>query len=286
MAGDPAVDWGSPQFDGERVLRGPWAERLLLKLSRPTASEDFHEGQPHHTLESAMEHLQGRYPGIADLVRDQKVLDFGCGSGHHVAALSRAGARFVMGVDINPRLLDAARSLAMESDVAERTEFAERLPRERNGTFDIVMSHNSMEHFPDPGAVLTEMVEASRPGGQVLIGFSPPWYAPYGSHMHFFTRVPWVNLWFSESTVMRVRARFRNDGATRYEDVEGGLNRMSLSKFERLTRSSGLRPISLRYVGVKGLHVLTRIPLLRELFTNEIVARFERRSSPATGPAA
>ncbi len=258
------------------MLRGRWAERLLLKLSRPPASDDFHEGQPHHTLDSVMGHLKQRYPDIVDLVRDRTVLDFGCGSGHHVAALAKSGAAFVMGVDTNARLLEGARQLAKESGVAERVEIAERVPPERNGTFDVVMSHNSMEHFPDPGAVLREMFEAARPGGRVLIVFSLPWYSPYGSHMHFFTRVPWVNIWFSESTVMRVRSRFRADGATRYEDVEGGLNRMSLAKFGRLTRASGLRLTSLRYIGVKGLDVLTRIPWLRELFTNEIVARFER----------
>jgi SAM-dependent methyltransferase len=265
------------------VLSGRWAERLLLRLSRPAASEDFREGQPHHTLDSAIRYLEGQYPGIANLVRDRTVLDFGCGSGHHATALARAGARFVVGVDINAKLLDAARSLARESGVGDRTEFAERLPPARIGTFDIVMSHNSMEHFPDPEAVLTEMLEAARPGGQVLIGFSLPWYSPYGSHMHFFTRVPWVSLWFSEATVMGVRAKFRHDGATRYEDVEGGLNRMSLSKFERLTRSSGLRPISLHDVGVKGLHFLTRIPVVRELITNEIVAQFERPGAPSPG---
>jgi SAM-dependent methyltransferase len=257
-------------------LRGRWAERLLLKFSRPPASSDFHEGQPHHTLGSALVHLKQRFPDIVDLVRDRRVLDFGCGSGHHVAALAQRGARYVMGIDINTRLLEGARQLAKESGIADRVEMAERVPPQLNGTFDIVISHNSMEHFAEPGAVLRAMFEAARPGGRVLIVFSLPWYSPYGSHMHFFTRLPWVNLWFSESTVMRVRSRFRADGATRYEDVEGGLNRMSLAKFGRLTRASGLRLTSLRYIGVKGLDVLTRIPWLRELFTNEIVARFER----------
>ena len=79
------------------------------------------------------------------------------------------------------------------------------------GGFDIVLSHNSMEHFGDPARILDVMKSALKPDGRLYITFGPPWYAPYGSHMHFFTRVPWVNLLFSERTVMAVRARYRND---------------------------------------------------------------------------
>lgn len=39
---------------------------------------------------------------------------------------------------------------------------------------------------------------------------------------------------------MAVWSRSRSDGAERYEDVESGLNRMSLRKFDRLLKSSGL----------------------------------------------
>jgi hypothetical protein len=74
--------------------------------------------------------------------------------------------------------------------------------------------------------VLDEMRLAACPGGCVLITFFEPWLSPYGSHMSHFTRVPWINVLFSERTVMNVRSLFRSDGATRYEDVEGGLNRI------------------------------------------------------------
>lgn len=39
----------------------------------------------------------------------------------------------------------------------------------------------------------------------LLITFGCPWLSPYGSHMHFFTKMPWINVFFSETTVMRVR---------------------------------------------------------------------------------
>ena len=54
-------------------------------------------------------------------------------------------------------------------------------------------------------------------------------------------------------------ARYRKDGAKRYEKVESGLNRMSLRKFERLIGASGLKAARIDYVGVKKMHILTRI---------------------------
>ncbi|CAN5864331.1 hypothetical protein BH24ACI4_BH24ACI4_08100 [soil metagenome] len=59
--------------------------------------------------------------------------------------------------------------------------------------------------------------------------------------MVHFTKLPWVNVLFSERTVMQVRARFRDDGATRYEEVVMGLNRMTIARFERLIRASGMK---------------------------------------------
>jgi hypothetical protein len=49
---------------------------------------------------------------------------------------------------------------------------------------------------------------------------------------------------------------------------------MSLRKFERLIAASGLKTERLRYIGVKRLHFLTRIPLIRELVTVMVTGVF------------
>ena len=136
----------------------------------------------------------------------------------------------------------------------------------------MVISQNSMEHFPDPSCEIGAMKSFVRATGRIMITFSCPWYAPYGSHMHFFTRVPWVNLLFTEKTVMGVRSHFRKDGASTYEAVEGGLNKMSIAKFEKLVRVHDLKVDWHRYECVKRLDWLGRIPLLRELFINRVRA--------------
>ena len=109
-----------------------------------------------------------------------------------------------------------------------------------------------MEHFPDPAAVLHQMKRLIHDNGKILITFGPPWYAPYCAHMHFFCKVPWINIWFSERTIMRVRSLYRDDGAERFVDVEKGLNKMSLKKFENVISENGLNIESINYKAVKG----------------------------------
>jgi hypothetical protein len=88
-----------------------------------------------------------------------------------------------------------------------------------------------------------------------------------------------VNVLFSEQTVMKVRSRFRTDGAVRYEDVEGGLNRMTVSRFERLVHDCGLELEWSRYRGIKGLDWATKLPGARELLTTLITCVL-RKTSP------
>ena len=140
----------------------------------------------------------------------------------------------------------------------------------------MVFSQNSMEHFRDPEAILRTMADALAPKGEMLVTFGPPWFAPYGAHMQYFTRLPWVHLLFPERTIMAVRGRYRQDGALKYGDVEGGLNQMSVRKFRRLVNASGLRVMRLSTEPVKGQRLLSKIPFLGEMFTNHVTAVLRR----------
>lgn len=246
-------------------------ERLLTALSRPPGTPDYAEATQAWSLDNALTRLRWAFPDFDGLIRGRRVLDFGCGQGWQAVAMARLGAAAVLGVDINPATLDTARTLAAgQPDTAGRLGFAPDIPAERLGTFDVVLSKDSFEHFGDPEAILRRMRAALQPDGRLLITFGPPWYAPYGSHMHFFTKVPWVNLLFSERTVMAVRQRYRGDGARRYADVESGLNRMSVGRFERLIAGCGMTIERRWYWCVRGLNAVGRLPVLRELFITNV----------------
>lgn len=251
-------------------------ERILLMLSRKPGGEDYAGTDAHDEwdLDNALTFLATAFPGFEQRVEGKRILDFGCGLGWQTVALARRGAERVVGVDINPSWREEASSLAERAGVSDRVEFVEKVDERFKGQFDMAFSQSSFEHFGDPVRILNEMKSALRPGGSLFITFYGPWLSPYGAHMHFFTKVPWVNIWFSEKTVLSVRSRFRDDGAQRYEDIKGGLNRMTVAKFERIAAESGLEVRYRNYRCVKGANFLAKLPLARELFINVVSCEF------------
>ena len=69
---------------------------------------------------------------------------------------------------------------------------------------------------------------------------------------------------------MNVRSRFRSEGASKYEEIKGGLNKMSVGKFEQLISKKGLEVQYCKYGCVKSINFLGKIPLMRELFINRV----------------
>ncbi|MDP9201099.1 MAG: class I SAM-dependent methyltransferase [Gemmatimonadota bacterium] len=249
-------------------------ERLLLIFCRSPEAVSLELGDSESTEgeQDALALLERVYPEFRERIRGLRVLDFGCGTGHQTAAFAEIGAAEVVGVDINSEWRRRASALATQRGIADRVRFVSRISAEDAGRFDFVFSQNSMEHFPNPEQALREMANALAPNGRLLVTFGLPWYAPYGAHMHYFTKIPWVHLIFPERVIMRVRSRYKADGARSYVDVEGGLNKMSLKKFKQLLHDSGLRVEKFATEPVKGQQWLARLPGLSEFFTNHVTA--------------
>ena len=90
-----------------------------------------------------------------------------------------------------------------------------------------------------------------KPSGEVLVSFGPTWYHPLGGHG--FSVFPWAHLLFSEKALIRWRSTFKTDGATRFSEVAGGLNQMSIAKFEKFVADSPFRFATLEPVPIKKL---------------------------------
>jgi len=246
-------------------------ERILLLFSRKPDETNYAESKTKYTIGTALNILISSFGlGFYQDIKDKIILDFGCGSGFQVIAMALKGAKFVVGVDIREEVFKEGINLAKKHKVSNKVKFLIKITDEFFEYFDIIISQNSFEHYSDPKGVMRLWKKALKPKGKIYITFGPPWYAPYGAHMHFFTKIPWVNLFFSESTVMKVRSYFRSDGAKRYEEVEGGLNKMTVRKFEKIIKNSGLAAEYINYHAVKKIKFLTKIPIIRELFINHI----------------
>ncbi len=236
---------------------------LLQHLSRKVGTGRFPNSCELDNGDSLTQ-LKSMYPGFLDQIKGKSIVDFGCGEGRQAFALAKTEATRVVGVDINKALVESARVYAEKNGVTG-VIYYERSIAKTEGAFDCVLSHNSMEHFSDALETISYFKRLIRTNGEIFITFGPPWYSPYGAHTQFFTRVPWIHLLFSEKVVLSVRNNYTNDVADCYEDVRGGLNRMSLEKFHKLIEIAGLRIVYQKYIYMFGCRFLYYIPVLREL---------------------
>ena len=175
------------------------------------------------------------------------VIDFGCGDGEDTLEIARSGAKRVIGIDIRESALQAAREAALRAGLDHLCEFCQTTEEKA----DAIVSLDAFEHFSDPVGALRAMHSLLKPGGFVAASFGPTWYHPYGGHL--FSVFPWAHLIFSEEALIRWRSHFRSDGATRFGEVEGGLNQMTIARFERLVKESDFDLERLEAVPIRRL---------------------------------
>ena len=121
-----------------------------------------------------------------------RVLDVGCGVGIYTQAFLRETPQ-VFGVEIeHARALEAReRAAGIVQAPGEWLPFAD-------GAFDLVFSHEVLEHVADDRACAREMVRVTRPGGRLVV-FVPNRLYPFETHGIFwrgryhFGNVPLVN---------------------------------------------------------------------------------------------
>ncbi|MEE1657659.1 class I SAM-dependent methyltransferase [Microvirga sp. CF3062] len=213
--------------------------------------------------------------GGVERLKDARVLDIGCGFGETCVYAVEQGAIKAVGLDSDGERIDFARSYIKKCypDIADQVELyiADTSQPVENQRFDLILFKDSFEHIAEPEKALAEIVKLLAPGGAVAIG-NPPWKSVYGGHTNFMTSLPWLHLIFPERVVMKVRLSYRpDDPATCYEEVRGGMNRMTVAKFKNIMAATGLheeffalnqgtRPVH------RVLRLLSKLPFGREIF--------------------
>lgn len=96
------------------------------------------------------------------------VLDIGCGSGNSYARAVARGARSYVGVDVSDAAVEAARASGLDARVIDD---AAELPFE-DGSFDVVLCVEVLEHLFSPDRAAAEIRRVLRPGGR-LVASSP-----------------------------------------------------------------------------------------------------------------
>ncbi|HYI99999.1 MAG TPA: class I SAM-dependent methyltransferase [Thermoleophilaceae bacterium] len=158
--------------------------------------EDFKQGQRRMWA-------SGDFPSVATLIQEasdavverleieprQELLDVATGTGNAAVPAARLGAR-VVGLDLVPKLLDAARARAaaagVEIDFVEGD--AEALPFE-DASFDRVSSVFGVMFAPRHAQAAGELVRVARPGARIVVagwtpeGLNGQMFKTFGAHM-------------------------------------------------------------------------------------------------------
>ncbi len=114
-------------------------------------------------------HSRTRYAFAAQHVDGKVVLDAGCGAGLGSRFLRASGAAKVVGLDVRPEALDLARA----ADTGHRGDYREwdleqGLPFE-DGSFDMVVALEILEHVENQQQLIDELRRVLRPDGLALV---------------------------------------------------------------------------------------------------------------------
>ena len=249
------------------ILGGTLGYRVLKALSAD-GETGYCDGSAYNGR-SKLEVLFG--PTIWQELAGKVVIDFGCGSGVEATEIAQRGAKRVIGLDLQRRLLSRARDRARDAGVSDRCDFS----TETDEKADVILSIDSFEHFDDPAGILRQMRALLKDNGMVIVEFGPPWYHPLGGHL--FSVFPWAHLLFTERCLIRWRSDFKSDGATRFSEVEGGLNGMTIRRFKKLVRQSDFDFASFETVPIRRVGFLST-PVTNEFFTAIVRSRLVPRN--------
>lgn len=101
-------------------------------------------------------------------LHDARVLDIGSGTGGPAIVLARDRGARVVGIDVEPQLIERSRRTAAQAGVGGRAEFRlvepGSLPFE-DAAFDLVFSKDALIHISDKAALYAEILRVLKPGG-------------------------------------------------------------------------------------------------------------------------
>jgi SAM-dependent methyltransferase len=174
------------------------ANRLLPAPALPGESDARSYAQWEYTTAGPSVELFQRALGAVPDAR--RALDLGCGLGGKTRRLCElTPALSWSALDVSQQhLRDAA---AQNGRCADWCGGDAALLPFADGSFDVILSADTLEHLPDPKRALRELRRCLRPGGRVALLFNP-WGSPRGSHLGDLLRLPWCQLWFDAPTLI------------------------------------------------------------------------------------
>ncbi len=280
----------------------PLADYLLYRLARPwpspmakmTARLNAEVGSETYQHAYAQDQFDRKVrDGLKMPVMDLDVLEIGCGHGGISCFLAAAGAKSVVGIDLNTAHMKIAESFAqriashfqgaqLPVKFVEMNAYQMTFPE---NSFDLVLADNSFEHFSEPATVLEQSYRVIRPGGRLLVPSFSSIYSKYGLHLKHGLKLPWANLVFSEKTIVRAMQRLAVDEPRINEWYPGltqdpqyvrdlrrhrDLNDITYSSFKKMAREAGFQVEWFKSYTTRIGMIVSRIPLIKNTILSDI----------------
>jgi 2-polyprenyl-3-methyl-5-hydroxy-6-metoxy-1,4-benzoquinol methylase len=144
------------------------------------------------------------FPELPTALEGKDVLDFGCAYGGKAVEFAKH-AKSVSAIEPFPHVIELAQAYARHLGTAN-VEFQvcsqDSIPY-RDESFDIVLSHDVIEHVDDPSGSLREIERVLKPGGKAYVVF-PPYDGMFSHHLDYATLLPGLHWLFAAETLVDV----------------------------------------------------------------------------------
>ena len=217
-----------------------------------------------------------------------RVLEIGCGEGGVLTPFIERGC-FCVGVDLDNIRIELAHDFLAGEIAAGKAEFmcknvydADFLERFKN-YFDLIILKDTIEHVPEQEKFIPYLRSLLKEGGQIFFGF-PPWYMPFGGHQQLClkgltSKMPYYHILPKPIHLAILKMAGENE-RTITEQMEIRATRISIERFERIVKKSGLKVLSKQHYLInpiyrykfglqprKQLGLITHLPYLRDFLT-------------------
>jgi len=192
------------------------------------------------------------------------VLDVGGGPGYFREAFQDRGSRY-FALDADVGELSGLGKIASGTVVGSGMQlpFADE-------SIDICYSSNVLEHVSKPWRMADEMVRVTRRGGVVFLSYTV-WYGPWGGH----ETAPWHFLGGKRARE-RYRRRHGREPKNRFGESLFAVTVKAGSDWARRQTEADVLDVIPRY-NPRFAHWLTRVPVVREVVTWNLVIVLQRR---------
>ncbi len=194
---------------------------IIVGMTEPNLDKAALRGEPSYVWRDGQKRrLEMILHAAGERIQGQ-ILDDGCGVGMYVEHLMPFGGQVVgLEYDLERALEAGHNSLCITNAASEFVPFS-------SGTFDLILSHEVIEHVQDDRATICEMMRVLKSGGRAVI-FCPNRGYPFETHgiywggKYHFGNMPFVNYLphsLRDKLAPHVRVYSKRDMQKLFEDL-------------------------------------------------------------------